>query len=167
MVSLIGNNLNTYGLRDQILTRLHEAVPYFILAGVLLLIVLVFSVIKTIKAYSYRTAEWLLADNPNLHYRKALSLSREMVRGHKGQWFLLDLSFIGWYLLCFILAPFLFLTLPLVNVYRKATHAEFYAELRNQALAEQLITMEDIGFVKRQIGQNEGPVSATDFYANR
>ena len=43
---------------------------------------------------------YLLADNPNLGVKKALTLSKLITNGYKWKLFVLDLSFIGWYLLC-------------------------------------------------------------------
>jgi len=42
---------------------------------------------------------YILADNPNIGAAEAITLSNEMTKGHKFDMFVLDLSFIGWYLL--------------------------------------------------------------------
>ena len=88
-----------------------------------------------IKGYSYMMVPYLLAENPELTGRAAVTVSREMMDGHKREAFWLDCSFLGWTLLSL-------LTLGLVNMfyansYRAGAKTMFYLELREQALAEQ------------------------------
>lgn len=82
-----------------------------------------------IKFYAYRMVPYILAENPDLSGKEAISLSREMMKGHKFESFLLDLSMIP----CFLLGVF---TLNLFNLfytnfYVKAIYAEFYMYLRS------------------------------------
>ena len=55
-----------------------------------------------ILAYSYRLAPYLLITNPGMDVIECLRESRTRMRGHKFELFLLDLSFLGWILLCVI-----------------------------------------------------------------
>jgi uncharacterized membrane protein len=50
-------------------------------------------------ALSYSQAEYILLENPDLGAGDCLRRSRELMRGHLGEYFLLSLSFIGWILL--------------------------------------------------------------------
>jgi len=52
-----------------------------------------------IKMYSYSMTSYILADHPEMKPRDALEASSVMMDGHKMDLFVLDLSFIGWYLL--------------------------------------------------------------------
>ncbi|MGN7763818.1 DUF975 family protein [Paenibacillus sp. 22594] len=52
-----------------------------------------------IKSYAYSQVPYILAGNPNIGYKRAVELSRQMTHGHKFNMFVLDLSFIGWILL--------------------------------------------------------------------
>lgn len=52
-----------------------------------------------IKSYAYRMVPYIMAENPTLPPSQALAMSEDMTRGHKWDMFVLDLSFIGWYLL--------------------------------------------------------------------
>lgn len=52
-----------------------------------------------IKSYQYRMVPYILAENPDLTTRETLDLSKEMTDGQKMDIFVLDLSFIGWYIL--------------------------------------------------------------------
>lgn len=83
-------------------------------------------------AYAYRLVPYLMAENPYLTTGRAMELSRQMMQGEKFHSFLLELSFIGWDLLCL-------LTFGLGQIflvaYRYATFAELYAALRAKAFA--------------------------------
>lgn len=81
-----------------------------------------------VKAYSYRLVPYLLIDDPSLTGTAAITLSRKLMRGHKWQAFVLDLSFLGWQILSGLTAGLL--GYFYVNPYKQATNAEFYLALR-------------------------------------
>lgn len=93
---------------------------------------LLFIIPGIVKFYAYRMVPYILADNPNIGYARAIELSNKMTRGSKFKMWLLDLSFIGWYILG-VLALFIgtIFVLPYVN----ATYGELYMELRGKALS--------------------------------
>lgn len=95
-----------------------------------------------IKFYAYRMVPYILADNPHINYQRALELSTRMTSGHKWAMFVLDLSFLGWYLLGML--AFLIGTL-FVLPYQNATFAELYIVLRTNAINNQWCTLEEIG----------------------
>jgi uncharacterized membrane protein len=102
---------------------------------------LLFIIPGIIKAYAYRMVPYILADNPNLGVDEAISLSNEMTRGHKFDMFVLDLSFIGWYLLgSLALGVGIFFVMP----YENATNAELYLVLRKDALENNLCSYNDL-----------------------
>ena len=89
-----------------------------------------------VKRYSYYLVPYIVAENPAVSARAAISLSRRMMKGHKWQCFIFELSFLGWIILGA-------LTLGLVNLfyttpYQAAAFAEYYAQLRAQAKAQNL-----------------------------
>ena len=88
---------------------------------------LLFVIPGIIKAYSYRMAFLILADNPELSANEALQKSKEMMKGHKLDLFILDLSFIWWFLLVAI-------TFGVASIYVApyigATQANFYESLK-------------------------------------
>lgn len=103
--------------------------------------------------YCYMMVPYLLAENPYLTTRRAMELSKQMMYGEKLRFFVLQLSFFGWALLCSLLGwtlalilPLLasFCTLPLLP-YMKATYAEFYAAMRAKALSQGMSTPEELG----------------------
>ena len=52
-----------------------------------------------VKSYSYALAPFIQHDSDNKNWKECIDKSRDMMNGHKWQLFVLDLSFIGWYLL--------------------------------------------------------------------
>ena len=53
-----------------------------------------------IAAYRYRFAYYNLCENPDMGVMEALNMSKAQTNGFKWQLFVLDLSFLGWQLLC-------------------------------------------------------------------
>lgn len=94
-----------------------------------------------IKSYEYRMVPYLLADNPNLGSVEAITLSRDMMDGEKFNLFVLELSFIGWYILG---ALALGIGVFFVNPYYNATETQFYLALRGIALDRGYCTYEDL-----------------------
>lgn len=94
-----------------------------------------------IKSYAYRMVPYILADNPNIGYKRSVTLSRQMTRGHKLRMFILDLSFVGWYILGFLaLIVGILFVMPYVN----ATQAELYLVLRQNAIDKGLTNSEEL-----------------------
>ena len=52
-----------------------------------------------IKRYSYFMVPYIAAENPDMSGREAVTLSRRIMRGHKWECFVLELSFLGWQIL--------------------------------------------------------------------
>lgn len=90
------------------------------------------------KSYQYRMVPYLLAENPEMDYQRALSLSTSMMDGEKWNAFVLDLSFIGWHFLsvftCMILEVFY------VAPYQHHTNAGLYIALREKAINNGLVS---------------------------
>ena len=49
-----------------------------------------------VKHYSYFLVPYIVAENPDMTAREAITLSRKMMKGHKWQCFVFELSFLGW-----------------------------------------------------------------------
>lgn len=78
-----------------------------------------------VAAYRYRQALFILLDHPEMSALQCITESKEMMRGHKGELFALDLSFIGWMLLQGVFAPLAVWLAP----YREITYANYYNAL--------------------------------------
>lgn len=61
---------------------------------------LLFVIPGIIASYRYRMAVYLLIDHPEMSPMDCIRESKRMMDGHKTELFVLDLSFIGWNLLC-------------------------------------------------------------------
>ena len=85
-----------------------------------------------IKSYEYRMIPYILSENPNISRKRAFEISKKMMHGNKWETFVLDLSFIGWYLLSTLTIGIL--SIFYVNPYVESTNAELYAFLREDAL---------------------------------
>lgn len=87
-----------------------------------------------IKFYSYAMTDYILKDHPELSNNAAIEKSMAMMDGNKMKLFLLDLSFIGWAILClFTLGIGYFFLQP----YVQSAHAAFYEDLKAQVLLEE------------------------------
>jgi uncharacterized membrane protein len=82
-----------------------------------------------VKSYAYAQMFYLLADNPKLDPGEAQKKSIAMMNGHKGEMFLLHLSFIPWFLLVGITCG---LAMIYVGPYFEATMAKYYNYLKTQ-----------------------------------
>lgn len=90
---------------------------------------LLFVIPGIIKAYAYAMTVFIAEENPELAPREAMAKSEEMMKGHKWELFVLDLSFIGWWLLCILTAGLLML---MVMPYMNTAHAHFYRMLKGE-----------------------------------
>lgn len=63
---------------------------------------LLFIIPGIIAGYNYAMAPYILLDNPSMTARECLAASKAMMRGHRWQLFCLELSFLGWALLCIL-----------------------------------------------------------------
>lgn len=108
---------------------------------------LLFIIPGIVKSYAYRMVPYILADNPNIGARRAIELSNRMTYGHKFDMFVLDLSFIGWYLLG-VLA--LGIGVLFVAPYQHATEAELYLALRQNAIEQGMCSLSELNLFDPQ-----------------
>ena len=80
-----------------------------------------------VKNYSYSMTDYILLDNPDISGNEAIERSMEMMSGNKMRLFLLDLSFIGWGILCIFTFGIGFYWLA---PYVLTSHADFYEDLK-------------------------------------
>lgn len=88
---------------------------------------LLFVIPGIVKAYEYMMIPYLLADNPQMTKEQAFAESKRMMQGQKWKAFVLDLSFIGWYILSGLTLGIL--AIFYVSPYVNATHAALYEAL--------------------------------------
>ena len=81
-----------------------------------------------VKSYSYAMTNYILLDRPELSATDAITESRKMMNGHKMELFILDLSFIGWYILVGLTFGIASLY---VTPYHMGARAAFYETLKS------------------------------------
>ena len=89
-----------------------------------------------IKTFSYSMAFYILAENPEMSVFEALTESRRLMDGHKMEFFILNLSFIGWILLTAITFGIAGIY---VNPYIFATNTNFYRYLKNNSVEKEIL----------------------------
>lgn len=82
-----------------------------------------------IKAYSYCFAPYISMDNDELTAEECINESMKLTNGYKMKLFLLDLSFIGWYLLCIVT---LGIAILWVVPYHEAARIALYEDIKAQ-----------------------------------
>ena len=90
---------------------------------------LLFVIPGIVKAYSYSMAEYIMAEDPSIKGLDAITKSKQMMKGYKFKLFVLDLSFILWYLLVGITSG---IAAIYVFPYVKATKTNFYLKLKEE-----------------------------------
>ena len=83
-----------------------------------------------IMAFAYSMSWFVLAENPNMTAREAIRESKEIMNGHKMDFFVLSLSFIPWILLVYV-------TLGIASIYvlpyMQLTITNFYHNIKRQS----------------------------------
>ena len=79
---------------------------------------------------------YIVAENKDILPLKAITLSRKMMKGHKWELFVLDISFIGWYLLDFFTLGLL--GIFFLNPYKESVVCEYYVNRREKCKSENL-----------------------------
>ena len=87
---------------------------------------LLFIIPGIIKGYSYSMTYYILADNPSMTANDARKKSMVIMRGNKWRLFCLQLSFIGWLLLCVLTLGILTLW---ISPYIQTATAAFYEDI--------------------------------------
>ena len=82
-----------------------------------------------IKMYEYYMVPYILTENPNMEYKAAMQMSRDMMEGNKWKTFVLGLSFILWHILGTL--TFGIVEVLYVQPYRNLTFAALYCQLRD------------------------------------
>ena len=111
------------GIKNNVLGSLLSGMLYnvFVLVGSMVLLIpgIIFS-------FSFSMVFYIINDHPEMTAMEALKESHRLMKGHKMQYFLLNLSFIGWMLLgslCFGVGTLW------VSAYMSTASAVFYEEL--------------------------------------
>lgn len=119
--SQIENSID--GIRNNVLGSLLTGILYNVFVAIGSMI---FVIPGIIFSYSFSMAFYVINDHPEMTAMEALRESRRLMNGHKMQYFILNLSFIGWMLLgslCFGVGTLW------ATAYMSTANAVFYEEL--------------------------------------
>lgn len=115
---------------------------------------LLFIIPGIIASFSYAMAPYILSEHPEIKAMDAIKMSKEMMKGHKGEYFILQLSFIGWFLLSILTCGIGFFFL---SPYISAANAEFFNEVSGKNIQKAQAAQNDQqfgGFNGSENGQN-------------
>jgi uncharacterized membrane protein len=129
--SVKGKALKAADIFDGFRNYITVLVPMLLMYLYVVLWSLLFIIPGIIKFYSYAMTPYLLHENPVLKADTLICKSMKMMKGHKMKLFLLDLSFIGWGLLCILSLGIGFLWLI---PYVQSARAAFYQNLQTSAV---------------------------------
>ncbi len=108
---------------------LHHVWGFFLRILFIALWSLLFFIPGIIKSLSYAMTHYILVDYPELSAWNAITLSQEMMKGHKYDLLYLYLGFAGWYLLCILtLGIGYFWFIPYVQTAQSSFYYEVKAE---------------------------------------
>lgn len=121
-----------------------------------------------IKYYEYRMIPYILAEKPDIGFFKALELSKKMTKYHKMDIYVLEISFIPWYLLAIVVVTFIVcilgsllrlagfeyiigflsgvmggLAAVFIRPYMESTLVEFYLELKKNISDEDKVSLSE------------------------
>ena len=91
---------------------------------------------------------YILADNPDMPFNEAINMSKKLTDNYKFNIFLLGLSFIGWYILCFFT---LSIGLIFLNPYIEIAYAKLYKDRLEEYRKKVEVEEEFIGDQKHYI----------------
>ncbi len=111
---------------------------------------LLFIIPGIIKGFSYSQTMYIVAENPGISAREAIKRSQEMMDGHKMDYFVLDLSFIGWAFLGAFTFGILYIWLipymsaSFVNFYNDIKPAPVFTEQNEESASEENAAEEQV-----------------------
>ena len=97
---------------------------YIIIAVYVFLWSLLFIIPGFVASYKYAMAPYLLIDHPEWRAIDCIRESKRIMKGHKAELFVLDISFIGWYILSLIRPLQVY-----IQPFSRITHAIYYNNL--------------------------------------
>ena len=120
---VFGNLLDGFGMMPRLLFLLILEYVFILLWSLLLVIP------GLIAAYRYSFAVYIMLDHPEYSAMECLRRSKEMTQGYKWQLFILDLSFILWWIASVIPGAG-YVVQIYFTPYKEAVHVLYYEEIR-------------------------------------
>lgn len=110
---------------------------------------LLFVIPGIIASYRYAMTPYILAENMDLSVMEAISESKRLMKGNKLRLFFMELSFLGWQILCVLTLGIASLW---VGPYMEAAKAAFYREISENRYSQPKVEPES----------SEGTIWTTD-----
>ena len=131
----------TYGDDPKVATLLdgfkinyiNNVLLYVLISVFTTLWTLLFIIPGIIAAYSYTMAPYILLEHPELSAKEAIGYSKQMMKGHKFELFVLQLSFILWALLGIVTFGIAYIY---VGPYITLTTTDFYHSIKGAVFPE-------------------------------
>ena len=131
----------TYGDDPKVATLLdgfkinyiNNVLLYVLISVFTTLWTLLFIIPGIIAAYSYTMAPYILLEHPELSAKEAIGYSKQMMKGHKFELFVLQLSFILWALLGIVTFGIAYIY---VDPYITLTTTDFYHSIKGAVFPE-------------------------------
>lgn len=118
---MVGDQFNVFNNYGRVLGTSLLVLLYTLLWTML------FIIPGIVKSYAYAMTPYVMNDRPDLDADDCIHESRMMMKDYKWKLFCMDLSFIGWAILCIFT---LGIGLLWLQPYIEASHAKFYEELK-------------------------------------
>lgn len=117
----------------EVFSKTKMAIPYLLISLLTGIFTFLWSLLLIIpgiiKALGYSQAYLVVLDNPDIDPMEALKESERLMKGHKLDYFVLNLSFIGWIILgIFTFGILYFWLIPYMSV----TQMNFYNQLKEE-----------------------------------
>ena len=120
---VFGNLLDGFGMMPRLLFLLVLEYVFIVLWSLL------FIIPGVVAAYRYSFAVCIMLDHPEYSAMECIRRSKEMTRGYKWQLFILDLSFILWWIASMIPGAG-YIVQIYFTPYKEAVHVLYYEEVR-------------------------------------
>ena len=93
-----------------------------------------------IKHYSYYFVPYIISENPDMKSDDVIRLSKNMTNGYRWKMFLLDLSFVPYYI--FGICTFNIFNLLVTNPYKECSYTELYMNIRKNYITSKMLGYE-------------------------
>lgn len=173
VVSLGYTAFNLHRMRGEE-SGYNDLFSYFYLAGKIILLevlkiifVYLWSMLfifpGLIAVYRYRMAEYALIDEPEISALEAIRRSKRMMVNHKFELFVLDISFIGWQILCTAVVSIVsYFALNMGTPDAAATILALIVDTAVSMFLTAYISLTEAGFYLFLLGQQAPPVHSED-----
>jgi len=124
------NNPSFNNLFEGFNNFVNSMIAYLLMALKILLWCLALIVPGIIKSLALSQTFYIMRDNPDIKPQDAMKMSEQMMMGHKGEYFVLGLSFFWWFVLSAVTFYIAFIYLV---PYMSLTYANYYEKLKAES----------------------------------